>query len=105
MNMGIPKGYMEIADVGGKNPFRKRRRKRKMEQGDRVIYTLYHGKMTRVASTKGPTNLANFLIICSYGDWSGFRTLEGCEKQFPELEETAKENGRDDHFYQVVERW
>ena len=70
-----------------------------MYNSGRTIYTLHKGKMMRIAEPKNPKS-ANFLIVCAYGDWSGFRTLEGCEKQFPELEPS----GQPDDFYRVVER-
>ena len=39
----------------------------------------------------------NFLIICDYGDWSGFRTLQHCYDQM-------MENNRPKRFYKIVER-
>ena len=70
-------------------------------QGDHVIFELLDGRMVKVGSPTGNPESANFLIVCDYGDWSGFRTLTECMRQFPELER----NGRPNHFYQVVERF
>jgi hypothetical protein len=67
---------------------------------DNVIYSLFNGRMTKTGTPKFPLHYANFLIICEYGDWSGFRSLADCEAQFPELEAA----GRPNFFYQVVER-
>jgi len=64
------------------------------------IYTQFHGKMTKVNEPSLPQN-ANFVITWRGKDWSGFRTLEECEKQFPELE--ARKNATDDLFA-VVEK-
>ena len=67
-------------------------------EGDITIYVLRGGKMVKVGQPQRPEN-ANFVITCAYGDWSGFRTLAECERQFPELERA----GRPDRFYAVVE--
>jgi len=66
--------------------------------GDVIVHVLVGGKWM-------PTNNAirttpehnNFLIVCGYGDWSGFRTLAECERQMPEL--TNRGNG-----FAIVER-
>lgn len=71
-----------------------------MSQGDRVIRRLRKGKMVRVLDPLGDPNSPNFLIVCAYGDWSGFRTLAECELQFPDLESRGKADG----FFEVVER-
>lgn len=68
-------------------------------QEDRKIFSLFNGHMTKLNEPLRPER-ANFVIVCDYGDWSGFRTLAECEAQFPELE--AK--GRSNFFYSVVER-
>ena len=78
----------------------------------RVIYYLEGGKMTQVWKPAGRIDRPNFVIqSCNcgpheeeYGDWSGFRTLLECAKQFPELEQLAKQAYRDDGYYRVVER-
>ncbi len=67
--------------------------------GDRVIYRLRDGRMAKVEEPQRPDR-ANFVIVCEFGDWSGFRTLAECEKQFPEL----VANGRPNGYYEVVER-
>lgn len=60
---------------------------------DRVIYVWRNGQWVKVAE---PTTLPGyrFLITCSAGDWSGFRTLEQClaQKMFGKMQ------------YQIVER-
>lgn len=50
-----------------------------------IIYIGFKGKMTKVAEPQLPEN-ANFVIQWNDSDWSGFRTLAECERQFPELE-------------------
>jgi hypothetical protein len=68
--------------------------------GDNVIFVYYNGKFHRTSNkviTSWEHN--NFVITCIYGDWSGFRTLVECEKQFSELEYK-----RPDHYFEVVER-
>lgn len=67
--------------------------------GDNIIYTLQGGKMVKINEPDNPEK-ANFVIICEYGDWSGFRTLADCESQFVELENRDKPNG----WFSVVER-
>jgi hypothetical protein len=68
-----------------------------------VIAMLFDGKMKAVTTPKFPDK-ANFVICCDYGDWSGFRTLAECERQFEELEKSAKVSGRSDGYYWVEER-
>lgn len=67
---------------------------------DKVIYQQFHARLVKVASPRLPEN-RNFVITWKGMDWSGFRTLAECEKQFPELEN--RYDAVDDHF-QVVER-
>ncbi len=69
-------------------------------KSDNVIYSLFNGKMVKTGTPKLPDR-DNFVIVCDYGDWSGFRILAGCEKQFGDLESS----GRSNFFYQVVERF
>ena len=74
-------------------------------KGDRLIYSMFRGKFSRTTEKVSPEQAAraNFVIICGYGDWSGFRTLAECEAQFAELEKYFLEsNGRRE--YAVVER-
>lgn len=75
---------------------------------DTVIYDLVGHKMVRVGDPKAPhgegfTNeeRQNFLIVCEYGDWSGFRTLKGCLDQFYSDSTMLT---RRDHAFQIVER-
>ena len=67
---------------------------------DNIIYTLHNGTFVRSSNkVQSPSTdkHANFLIVCDYGDWSGFRTLAECEKQIPELMRSLK-------YYKIVER-
>jgi len=63
-----------------------------------LIYLGFKGKMTKVNEPRLPNN-ANFVIQYKGMDWSGFRSLSECEKQFSELEQ---KNNIDD--YSVVEK-
>ncbi len=72
-------------------------------KGDRIIYSLFNGKMVKTGHTANPER-PNFVITCDYGDWSGFRTLAECEQQFHELEGMASRMKRGNFYYQVVER-
>jgi len=65
----------------------------------KTIYTLMNRKMVKINTPARPDR-ANFVIVCEYGDWSGFRTLAECEAQFAELEAKDKPN----FYYSVVER-
>lgn len=69
-------------------------------KGDNVIFSYYGGKFHRSANDIiTSSNHNNFVITCIYGDWSGFRTLAECKKQFSELEHT-----RPNYYFEVVER-
>lgn len=68
-------------------------------RGDVTIYELRDGKFKQVSQPARPDR-NNFVIVCDYGDWSGFRTLAECEKQFPDIEAL----GRPERFFSVVER-
>lgn len=46
---------------------------------------------------------ANFVIICGYGDWSGFLTLAECERRFPELQRYYQES-KGERWFAVEER-
>jgi hypothetical protein len=70
---------------------------------DTLIYTLFGETMTRVSEPRNPEK-CNFVIMCNNLDWSGFRTLAGCERQFAELEDKARRFHRPDGYYTVVER-
>jgi len=65
--------------------------------GDKTIYVQYQGAMVMVAEPAKPFNV-NFVITWKGLDWSGFRTLEECVRQFPSLEKEG------DNFA-VVERF
>ena len=69
-------------------------------RNDHLIYELRQGRMVRVGEPQGDPTHYNFVIVCHYGDWSGFRTLAACEAQFAELESKGQRDG----YYRVVER-
>ena len=73
-------------------------------RNDVILYILAKGKMLRTPAEHGNSDRRNFLIVCDYGDWSGFRTLADCVKQFPELEATGT-RPRPEGFFMVVERF
>ena len=73
-----------------------------MPATDKTIYAMHDGKMTHVAEPTMNCESVSFLIVCRYGDWSGFRTLAECEAQFAELE--ANEKQSPDRGYRVVQR-
>jgi len=75
-----------------------------MANGDRDIYRLFKGRMQRVQDPLCDPARSNFLIVCDYGDWSGFRTLDACIAQFGELEKYAEDRIYPHGFYRVVER-
>ena len=64
---------------------------------DNIIYVKAQGRMIRCGQPKTSAESKNFVIQWNGLDWSGFRTLAECEKQFPEL--LAK-----DGVYIVVEK-
>ena len=67
---------------------------------DKVIYCQKpDGSFVKVDHQHGDPTRPNFLILYEGLDWSGFRTLGGCERQLPEL----AARGHSDHFT-VVER-
>ena len=69
------------------------------DQRASIIYILSKGKMTRVGRPRSPES-HNFVIVCAKGDWSGFRTLNECKAQFPQLEARNVEDG----YFWVEER-
>lgn len=76
-----------------------------MHPNDNLIYDSKDSTFIRTENAiRATAGHRTFLIICQYGDWSGFRTLAECQKQFPELERTMVTNHAKDGFYQVVER-
>lgn len=67
---------------------------------DKLLYCQKQdGSFVKVDDPRGNPNRDNFLILYQGMDWSGFRTLAGCEKQLSDL---AKDGNR--HFT-VVERF
>lgn len=65
-----------------------------------LIYVQVAGKFARCGEPKTSPERRNFVITWKGLDWSGFRTLADCEKQFPELE--RRRPGESD--YAVEER-
>ena len=73
-----------------------------MARGDKVIYQQFHGKMTKISASKLGDGHNCFVIVWKGRDWSGFRTLPECERQFSELE-SMPDAGQDN--FAVVERF
>lgn len=69
-----------------------------------TVFALFKGSMMQLAEPLCSPDKANFVIVCDYGDWSGFRTLPECKAQFAELEAKAKANNRGNFYYRVEER-
>lgn len=65
-----------------------------------VVAILCGGKMVPTKTQPKRPTYNNFVIVCDYGDWSGFRTLAECQAQYAELEQA----GRPDGYYRVEER-
>ncbi len=65
-----------------------------------IVAELLRGKMTATRTKPRRPERNNFVIVCSYGDWSGFRTLADCERQYHSLESM----GRPDGYFWVEER-
>lgn len=74
-------------------------------RGDNYIFVQNcDGDMIRTNnSIRTTSEHRNFVIRCGYGDWSGFRTLAECEKQFAELKDYFVKSGGQ-RTYWVVER-
>lgn len=69
---------------------------------DKLIYCQKEdGSFIKVGEPRGNIDCDNFLILYQGMDWSGFRTLSGCERQLPEI---ATRGHNRDHFT-VVERF
>jgi len=47
-----------------------------------AVYELINGVWIGTGFVQNPDR-ANFVIVCGYGDWSGFRTLAECLAQIP----------------------
>lgn len=68
-----------------------------------IIYELFGGEMRMVTQARNP-ELRNFVICCPYGDWGGYRTLDGCREQFPSLLRQAAKRADPDGYFWVEER-
>jgi hypothetical protein len=68
------------------------------ERYGREVYKLKHGAWIPVSIPRNPQS-GSFLIVCDYGDWSGFRTLEKCLAQIPSSWSRYPVG-----FYRIVER-
>lgn len=66
---------------------------------DNVLYMLLNGKWVATERNASNPTKANFVIVCNYGDWSGFRPLQECLDQIPE-----RWGNYQPGFYQIVER-
>ena len=51
-----------------------------------VTHQLIDGVWVHTGYPLVDTHRQNFLIVCQYGDWSGFRTLQECLAQVPSWE-------------------
>lgn len=69
--------------------------------GDRIIYCQVFSKMHKVNEPASSPLLANFVIQWRCMDWSGFRNLAGCVRQFSEIENRYDALDGD---FRVVER-
>jgi hypothetical protein len=63
-----------------------------------TVYELINGGWVNVGVVTR-ANRANFVIVCDYGDWSGFRTLDACLRQIPEAWRERRPG-----FYRIEER-
>jgi hypothetical protein len=70
-----------------------------MPETPHITHTLKDGDWAPVQPPRGRIDAYNFLIVCDYGDWSGYRTLSGCLTQIP-ASWTHYQNG----FYRIEER-
>lgn len=61
-----------------------------------ITHIYIGGKWVKHDDPRGNREAANFVIMCKYGDWSGFRTLQECVRQQPPK--------REDFFYWIEER-
>ena len=55
-----------------------------MRTGATTTHELIDGAWAPTNKPQGLTANPNFVIVCNYGDWSGFRTLAECLAQIPE---------------------
>ena len=70
----------------------------------RIIWKFNGQQFVKEAEPIASPVRPNYVICCKDGDWSGFRTLKGCEDQFDELIHTATKNGFESGHYWVEER-
>jgi hypothetical protein len=64
-----------------------------------AVRELINGIWVHTGFIRGNPESPNFVIVCRYGDWSGFRTLAECEAQNPDAD-GSKGYG----FYWIEER-
>ena len=64
----------------------------------REVFELVNGVWIGTGFVRNP-DAVNFVIVCDYGDWSGFRTLADCLKQIPESWPNRRAG-----FYRIEER-
>jgi len=57
---------------------------------DHTVFVGFNQKMMKLNEPKGNPERANFVITYKGMDWSGFRTLAECEKQFSSLENSVR---------------
>ena len=69
------------------------------EYGDRIIAEVRGNHVRIVGKANGPTYNNNFLVICDYGDYSGFMSLR---KALQELDKLV--SSRPGKYFAVVER-
>lgn len=62
------------------------------------VYELVNGVWVGTGWVRGPAR-PNFVIVCDYGDWSGFRTLAECLAQVPDSWASRRPG-----FYRIEER-
>ena len=55
-----------------------------MNRGATTTHELINGVWEPAGKPQGRTDKPNFVLVCDYGDWSGFRTLAECLVQIPE---------------------
>ncbi len=47
----------------------------------KVTHEFQNGAFVQVKKSDAKPTQANFVIVCQYGDWSGFRTIAECLAQ------------------------
>jgi hypothetical protein len=74
----------------------------RLPNGDLILFEGVGGRVVELNQPEGRTDLRNYLIVCEFGNWSGFRTLEECRPQFDRI---VAARDRPDGFYRIVERF